>query len=237
MIKQIGAAALTLVVGGAALGQTGAADRNAKTQSSPHSESVIQGAGEEDRPPVIAAVLHVISVEVLRSGHGAPLDIIRVRGLASSPGWEEAELIPLTRGVPKDGILELIFVARAPAEAMEATGFEPVEAILPIEASHPYTGINVHGASGSLSLAQMPGYAEVKAGGEDCGRCVGKVFVGKGAAMPAGKSAAQVVKEEQLPPLSRVIKPSDGIPSADSDPNRLTIVVSTDGTISSAIWD
>jgi hypothetical protein len=237
MIKRIGAAALALVVSGSALGQTGAAEPSAKTQTNPHPESVIQGAGAEDRPQIIAPVLHVISVEVLRSSHGAPLDIIRVRGLASTPGWEEAELIPLTRGIPKDGILELIFVARAPAEAMEATGFEPVEAIFPIEASHPYKGINVHGASGSLSLAQMPGYAEGKAGGEDCGKCVGKVFVAKGAAMPAGKSASDVVKEEQLPPVSRIIKPSDGIASAESNPNRLTIVLSKDGTISSAIWD
>jgi hypothetical protein len=235
MIKRIGAAALALVVSGSALAQT--AEPNAKNQSNPHPESVIQGAGAEDRPQVTAPVLHVISIEVMRSSHGAPLDIIRVRGLASTPGWEEAELIPLTRGVPKDGILELIFVARAPAEAMEATGFEPVEAIFPIEASHPYKGINVHGASGSLSLAQMPGYAEGKAGGEDCSKCVGKVFVAKGAAMPAGKSAADVVKEDQLPPVSRIIKPSDGIASADSNPNRLTIVLSKDGTISSAIWD
>src|SRR5277367_1499629 len=235
MIKRIGAAALALVVSGSALAQT--AEPNAKNQSNPHPESVIQGAGAEDRPQVTAPVLHVISIEVMRSSHGAPLDIIRVRGLASTPGWEEAELIPLTRGVPKDGILELIFVARAPAEAMEATGFEPVEAIFPIEASHPYKGINVHGASGSLSLAQMPGYAEGKAGGEDCSKCVGKVFVAKGAAMPAGKSASDVVKEEQLPPVSRIIKPSDGIARADSNPNRLTIVLSRDGSISSAIWD
>jgi hypothetical protein len=182
-------------------------------------------------------VLRIVSVEVLRSSHGTPLDIIRVRGLASTPGWEEGELVPLTRGTPKDGILELIFVARAPAEAVEAVGFEPIEAIFPIEASHPYKGINVHSASDSVSLSQLPGYAEGKAGGEDCSKCVGKVFVAKGAATPAGKSAAEVVKEEQLPPISRVIRHSDGIPTADSNPNRLTIVVSKDGTIASAIWD
>lgn len=157
--------------------------------------------------------------------------------MASTPGWEEAELIPLTRGTPKDGMLELVFVARAPAEAMEATGFEPIEAIFPIEASHPYRGINVHSASESLSLTQLPGYAELKGGGEDCSKCVGKVFVAKGAPIPAGKSVADVVKEEQLPPASRVIRHSDGIPNAESNPNRLTIVVSRDGTIATAIWD
>ena len=231
------AAGVALAVSGPALCQSSGAPAHANNPGTPHAESVIQGAATEERPEVIAPVLRVISVEVLRSSHGTPLDIIRVRGFASTPGWEEAELVPLTRGVPKDGMLELIFVARAPAEAMEATGFEPVEAIFPIEASHPYKGINVHSASESLSLTQMPGYAEGKAGGEDCSKCVGKVFVGKGAAMPPGKSAADVVKEEQLPAVSRVIKPSDGIPSADSNPNRLTIVLSRDGTISSAIWD
>lgn len=228
-------AGLALLGSSFALAQT-AAESRPNAQSSAHPETAAQGSGDE-RPQIVAPVLRIVSVEVLRSSHGTPLDIIRVRGLASTPGWEEGELVPLTRGTPKDGILELIFVARAPAEAVEAVGFEPIEAIFPIEASHPYKGINVHSASDSLSLSQLPGYAEGKAGGEDCSKCVGKVFVAKGAAMPSGKSAAEVVKEEQLPPISRVIRHSDGIPSADSNPNRLTIVVSKDGTIASAIWD
>jgi hypothetical protein len=227
------AAGLACLLGSAALAQSSAAEP--PHANAPNTGS--QGGGADEHPDIVAPVLRIISVEVLRSSHGTPLDIIRVRGLASTPGWEEAELIPLTRGTPKDGILELVFVARAPAEAMEATGFEPIEAIFPIESSHPYKGINVHSASESLSLTQMPGYAENKAGGEDCSKCIGKVFVPKGATMPAGKSAAEVVKEEQLPPISRVIRHSDGIPSADSNPNRLTIVVSKDGTIATAIWD
>jgi len=182
-------------------------------------------------------VLRVISVEVIRSTHGTILDVIRVRGLASSEGWEEAELVPLTRGTPKDGMLDLVFVARPPAEAMEAKGFEVVEAIFPIESNHPFKGVNVHSASESVTLTQLPGYVEGKGAGEDCSKCVGKVFVAKGAPVPAGKSAAEVVKEEQLPPLTRVIRHTDGIPSAESNPNRLTLVLSKDGTISSAIWD
>ena len=231
------AAASAWLISGAAHAQSSTAEPHANAPNTARPEVGGQGGGAEDRPDVVAPVLRIISVEVLRSSHGTPLDIIRVRGLASTPGWEEAELIPLTRGTPKDGILELVFVARAPAEAMEATGFEPVEAIFPIEASHPYKGINVHSASESVSLSQLPGYAEGKGGGEDCSKCVGKVFVAKGAAMPAGKSAAEVVKEEQLPTVSRVIRHSDGIPSAESNPNRLTIVVSKDGTIATAIWD
>ena len=230
------AAGLALLLSSAALAQSSAAEPHANAPNTAHPDAAGPGGGE-DRPDVVAPVLRIISVEVLRSLHGAPLDIIRVRGLASTPGWEEAELIPLTRGTPKDGILELVLVARAPAEAMEATGFESIEAIFPIESSHPYKGINVHSASESVSLTQLPGYAEAKGGGEDCSKCVGKVFVAKGAAMPPGKSAAEVVKEEQLPSVSRIIRHSDGIPSAESNPNRLTLVISRDGTISTAIWD
>jgi hypothetical protein len=196
-----------------------------------------QSAGGEESPEVRAPVLRITSVEVIRSTHGPTLDIIRVRGLASSSGWEEAELVPLTRGVPVDGMLELVLVARAPGEAMEATGFEAIEAIFPLETNHPFKGVNVHSASDSVTLSQLPGYAEAKAGGEDCSKCVGKLFVAKGAAIPAGKSSAEVVKEEELPPVTRVIRHSDGIPTADSNPNRLTIVLNKEGKISTAIWD
>jgi hypothetical protein len=194
-------------------------------------------SGGDSSPEVRAPVLRITSVEVIRSSHGPTLDIIRVRGLASSSGWEEAELVPLTRGTPADGILELVFVARAPAEAMEATGFEAIEAIFPLETNHPFKGVNVHSASDSVTLTQLPGYAEGKAAGEDCSKCVGKIFVAKGAAVPAGKSAAEVMKEEQLPAMTRVIRHSDGIPTADSNPNRLTIVLTKEGRISTAVWD
>lgn len=242
MKKSTGAGALFalglgLVVGGTALSQTTTSAARANGQGAGPPQAGAASQGQESQTELRAPVLRVLSVEVIRSTHGTPLDIVRVRGLASSEGWEEAELVPLTRGIPKDGMLELIFVARAPAGAMEATGFEPIEAIFPIEASHPFKGVNVHGAVESVTLTQLPGYAEGKGPGEDCSKCVGKMFVAKGAAMPAGKSAAEVVKEEQLPPLSRVIKHSDGIPSAESNPNRLTLVLSRDGTIASAIWD
>ena len=139
-------------------------------------------------------MLRITSIEVIRSSHGPALDIIRVRGLASSSGWEEAELVPLTRGAPPDGMLELVLVAQAPAEAREATGFETIEAIFPLETGHPFKGVNVHSASDSVTLTQLPGYAEGKAAGEDCAKCVGKIFIAKGAGLPTGKSAAEVVK-------------------------------------------
>jgi hypothetical protein len=130
-----------------------------------------------------------------------------------------------------------MFVAKAPAEASEAQGYEVVEAIVPLEVNHPFKGVNVRGASNSLAVTQLPGYAESKSPGEDCSHCVGKVLVAKGATPPAGKSAAELIREEQLPPGSRVVRHTDGIASADSNPNRLTLIVNGEGLIKSATWD
>jgi hypothetical protein len=184
-----------------------------------------------------APVLHIKSVEIIRSTHAPILDIIRVRGVASSPGWEEAELVPLSRGIPADGVLELIMVARAPGDAADAKGFEEVEAIFPLESNHPFKGVNVHSASNSVSVTQLPGYAEGKTPAEDCSKCVGKTFVAKGASAPSGKSAAELVREEQLPVATRIVHPSEGIPSADSNPNRLTLILNKEGKITAAVWD
>jgi hypothetical protein len=184
-----------------------------------------------------APVLHIKSVEIIRSAHAPIIDIIRVRGVASTGGWEEAELIPLSKGIPADGILELIMVARAPSEAVEAKGFEEVEAIFPLETNHPFKGVNVHGASDSVSVTQLPGYAEGKSSAEDCSKCVGKTFVAKGATAPSGKSSADIVREEQLPAATRVVRPSEGIPTADSNPNRLTLILNKEGKITAAVWD
>jgi hypothetical protein len=224
------AAGLVMSLAGSAMAQTNSAE---PSQGRPPGQAPSGGDG----PQVRAPVLRITSVEVIRSSHGPALDIIRVRGIASSSGWEEAELVPLTRGAPADGMLELVLVAQAPLEAREASGFEAIEAIFPLEIGHPFKGVNVHSASDSVTLTQLPGYAEGKAVGEDCAKCVGKIFVAKGAAAPAGKSAAEVVKEEQLPPMTRVIKHSDGIPTADSNPNRLTLVLNKEGRITTAIWD
>ena len=114
MMKSTGAAAalfaVTLSAGfaGSALAQNAAQPRS-NDASAPPPAAASQAADE--RPAVRAPVLKVLSVEVIRSTHGTPLDIVRVRGLTSSQGWEEAELVPLTRGTPKDGMLELMFVA------------------------------------------------------------------------------------------------------------------------------
>jgi hypothetical protein len=184
-----------------------------------------------------APVLHIKSVEIIRGAHAPVIDIIRVRAMVSTAGWEEAELIPLSRGVPADGILELIMVARPPAQAAEATGFEEVDAIFPLEGNHPFKGVNVHSASDSVGVSQLPGYAEGKSAGEDCSKCVGKTFVAKGATTPAGKASAELVREEQLPAATRIVRPAEGIPSADSNPNRLTLILNKEGKVTAAVWD
>jgi hypothetical protein len=181
------------------------------------------------------AVLSITSIEVIRSAHAPALDIIRVRGLASSVGWEEVELVPLTRGVPPDGMLQLVLVARPPENASDATSYESVEAILPLETNHPFKGINVHAETNALALNAMPGYAESKHTFDDCGKCVGTTFIPKGSAGPSNRT--DVVREERLPPNTRIVRPADGMKGRESDPNRLTLMLDKDNHIVAAVWE
>jgi hypothetical protein len=208
--------------------------------SRPEPAAQSQGApavSSADEADTRAPVMRVTSVEVIRSTHGGTLDIIRARGLVSSKGWEEAELVPLTRGVPEDGMLELVLVAKAPAQAMEATGFEVVEAIFPLEPNHPFKAVNVHSAQEALALKQLPGFVDGRPAGEDCHQCVGKSLVPKGQSAPPGKKSTEVVMEDRLPPNTHIIKSGDGVGKPDSDPNRLTIIVNGEGKITTAVWD
>jgi hypothetical protein len=183
-----------------------------------------------------APVLMITSIEIIRTAHAPVLDIIRVRGVTSTAGWEEGELMPLTRGLPDDGVLQLLFIARAPAEAAPASGFEPIEAVFPLESDHPFKGVTVYAATDSVSVSGIPGYAEGKSNVIDCGKCVGKLFVAKGASAPAAKSS-ELVREEQLGAQVRVIRPGDGISGSESNPNRLTLILNKDGRISTAVWE
>src|ERR1700677_2363662 len=65
------------------------------------SDAPPEAPNEEDRQ---TPVLQVTSVEVMRSTHGPALDVIRARGLTSTDGWEEGELVPLTSTPSSDGI-------------------------------------------------------------------------------------------------------------------------------------
>src|ERR1700691_2571567 len=64
------------------------------------SESVNAPSASQSSSEISAPVLHIKSVEIIRSAHAPVIDIIRVRAVGSTGGWEEAELIPLSRGVP-----------------------------------------------------------------------------------------------------------------------------------------
>jgi hypothetical protein len=184
-----------------------------------------------------APVLWVSSVEDLRSTKGPELDVIRVRGLSSNDGWEGAELIPLTKGTPPDGMLDLAFVAQAPTNSTAPAKFPIVEAVFVVEPGHPYKGVRVHGATNRVTLKSMPGFAEAPAPPKDCESCVGKRFVGKGEAAPAGLKPSDTVREEDLPKTVRVVKSNDGLGKFDTDPNRLTLVLDDDGRIVLAVWD
>jgi len=191
--------------------------------------------GEMDGPHL--PFLVVTSIEVLRSPRGGGVDIVRARGLASSTGWKEPHLLPITGGAPIDGTLDLIFQGVAPAQAGPPGPFMEVEAILPVETGHPYKAVRVRSATNALTLKTLPGYVEGAGPKADCSKCIGKTFVAKGSAAPAGVAAADIVNEADMPWPVRVIRPTDGIPNYTYEPNRLTIVLTEDGRIADAAWD
>jgi len=182
-------------------------------------------------------VMFVTSVELIRSERSGGMDIVRARGLVTSSAWGEPHLLPITRGEGIDGMLDLIFQASAPQDMAPLGPFMAVEAILPIAHGHPYKGIRVRSGYNAVSLKTLPGFAEVAPPKEDCAKCLGKYFQARGAAAPAGQAAGTVVKEEDLPYPLRIIRPTDGIPSYQYEPNRLTLVLSEAGQIVDAAWD
>jgi hypothetical protein len=194
-------------------------------------------APSQDEAPNTVPVFWVTSVEVLRSVHAPQLDVVRVRGLVTTEGWESVQLVPLTKGTPSDGILDLALVAEAPSENTPSTTYPEVEAIFTIEPGHPFHGVRVHGAANRVVLKSIPGYAESAAPPRNCAGCVGKLFVPRGQTAPAGRSQDTVVREEELPSKLRVIHESDGLGTLDSDLNRITLLLNEKGEIVMAIWD
>ncbi len=160
----------------------------------------------------------ISSVEVLRSTHAPQLDVVRVRGLVSTEGWESAELVPITKGIPSDGVLDLMLVAEAPGDSTVPTSYPEIEAIFAIEPGHPFKGVRVHGAANRVVLKNFPGYTEAGDPPKGCVACSGKLFVARGQSAPAGRAAETVVHEEDLPRNLRIIHENEGIGSLDSDP-------------------
>jgi hypothetical protein len=239
MIKtKFASAVLYALLAASALAQSSSAPSKQSGNESPAPPEQSSGSGQqEESTSAIAPVLWVSSVEVMRSTHGPQLDVIRARGLSSTEGWEGAELVPFAQGPSSDGMLDLIFVAKAPSSPASPAGFPEIEAVFTIEPGHPYKGVRVHSATNRITLKTIPGYSEAPPPPDDCTKCVGKYFVGKGESLPAGVNAADSVREENLPKSSNVIKGNNGIGKLDSDPNRLTLVLGDDGRIVIAVWD
>jgi hypothetical protein len=180
-------------------------------------------------------IAFVASVELLRTKDGR--DIVLARGLVTSKGWSQPNLIPINQGTPIDGVLDLLFEATSPAAPAGLGEWMEIDALLPLGHQHPYKAVRVRSGSNALTLKTLPGYAEVKKLKNDCSDCLGKYFVAKGGTPPAGVAATNIVKEEDLLWDVRVIKPNQGIANYTVNPNRLTLVLTEDGRISDAAWD
>jgi hypothetical protein len=248
MIHSIAAAALLSLALGIALAPSAFAQAKptptAKSQQAPPAKDAAQpepsseGSGpSDDSAPNFAPVLYITSVEAMRSTHEPALDVIRVRGVTSSEGWESAELVPLTKGKPIDGILDLAFIAQAPTDPATPSKNPEIEAVFTMEPGHPFKGVRVYAATNRVTLRAIPGYAEAPAPPNDCSECIGKYYLPKGETAPAGVSADSMVREESLPTTVHVIKAGEGIRKLDTDPNRLTLVLNDEGRIVIAVWD
>ena len=188
---------------------------------------------QADDVPVFA----VTGVEVVRSRIKPGFDLVVVSGVASNDHWSGGELVPLTRGEPSDHVLNLVLVGQPPGESAAPSGYSPVHAVMPLPAGHPFQAIRVRSATNSVLLKELPGATEVAAPADPCKQCLGRVFVGKGETAPAGVPPDRLLRQEDLPPNARVIRPNDGIADVQRNPNRLTILVGDDGHVVDAVWE
>ena len=179
-------------------------------------------------------VLYVTGVEILRTSAEPELDIVRVTGLAASEGWSAPQLVPTYAGKPFDGILDLELIATPPAASENAGGFVPLSAVMALEQGHSFKGVRVRGAENAIAVKQIPGSGRMTINVNDCGNCMGKKFAPQGS-VPQPQSG--VVRQEDLPKLLRIVKASDGIRGAESDPDRLTLILDDDNTILEAFWE
>ncbi|MGE4048039.1 MAG: hypothetical protein AB7F35_24485 [Acetobacteraceae bacterium] len=203
--------------------------RSGQTTAAPRED----GTGLGDRFPVFA----ITGVEVRHSLLQPQIPILLVRGLTSSNDWRNGSLVPLTRGIRPDGVLDLVFVAAAPLESAAATGYTAMHATLPLPAEIPVKAIRVRSATNSVLLAGLSGAAEAEPPGEPCKACIGQYFVAKGTTAPTDLRPDQILRAEHLPPDTRIIQAADGITDLRRDPNRLTIVVGEDSRVADAVWE
>ena len=179
-------------------------------------------------------VLYVTGVQIVRTTTDPKMDIVSVTGLTSSGGWDSPQLVPTYAGKPFDDVLDLQFIAAAPAQSQLAGGFAPVSALFTLDPGQSFKGVRVHASENAISVAQIPGSGGAVQQVNDCKDCLGKRFVATGQAQ---SGEAGVVRQEDLPKVLRVIRPTDGIRGADPDPNRLTLMLDDKGIIVEAFWE
>jgi hypothetical protein len=125
------------------------------------------------------------SVEILQTASDPKLDVVSVTGLVSSEGWGFPQLIPTYAGRPFDDVLDLQFIAAAPAPLQLATGFVVVSAVLPLEPDPRFKGVRVRAVEKAISVLQVPGNNRATTQANDCKACLGRKFVPSGRHSPA----------------------------------------------------
>jgi hypothetical protein len=163
-------------------------------------------------------VFAVTGVEILHSTSQPKISVVVVRGLTSSEGWEDGELVPTGSGIPPDGVLDLILVAQSPAASATPTGYMPIHAVLPLTADHPFKAVRVRGATNAVLLQDLHGLVEVKAPTELCNHCVGRYFVAKGGTAPSGMAADRIVARTICPVLRESFVPMKALAACTGIP-------------------
>ena len=231
-LVQIGAATLAHGQGPTAPGATGA------TTARPAGDNGPGAPGEEPNDVASSSVdlpvLYVTGVQIVRTTTNPKIDIVSVTGLTSSEGWSSPQLVPTYAGKPFDDVLDLQLIGAAPVQSQLAGGFAPVSALFTLDPGQSFKGVRVRASENAISVGQIPGSGEAVQQVNDCKDCLGKKFAAAGQAQSGD---AGVVRQEDLPKVIRVIRPTDGIRGADQDPNRLTLVIDDKGIIVEAFWE
>jgi hypothetical protein len=221
-----------------AYGQASTAPRAAGQPSQSRDDygpgSSAEGPNDAAPAPLDLPVLYVTSVEILQTATEPKIDVVSVTGLVASEGWDFPQLVPTYAGKPYDDVLDLQFIATAPVQSQLATGFVVVSAEFPLDPGHWFKGVRVRAAENTISVLQVPGSNQSTPQVNDCKDCLGKRFAPAGQAQPGEQG---VVRQEDLPRVLRVIRPSDGIRGAEQDPDRLTLITDDKGIIVEAFWE
>jgi hypothetical protein len=223
------------LVAGLSAGLAGMAYAQEPSQQGPEGYGTTPAQTTQAAPDL--PVLYVTSIEVVRTKEQPQLDIVRVRGVTSSKGWSNPQLVPLSVGKPLDDILDMQFIAATPTQSQRAEGFVPIGAVFVLERGHPFKGVRVRAAENALEVDSIPGDAKASIKVNDCHDCIGKKFAEKGKAQ-AGTQG--VVRREDLPQgdsMVRWIPPTRGVRGVTHNPNRLNLILGRDNTIIEAFWE